>query len=95
LAKDKEVYHEKPSLDVVPTIDPRYKSMTCYNCGEPDHFVRICSKPKICYICAIPDHYMSVCQMWKKNQPIASYMGSAGSGLGFYHIDLEKDETTR
>jgi hypothetical protein len=80
---------------VVSAIDLRYKSMTCYNCGEPSQFIGICSKPKIYFICMIPGHYTSVCPMWKKNQPIASYMGSAGSGLGFYHIDLPKCETTR
>jgi hypothetical protein len=72
----------------VAAIDPRYRLMACYNCGEPGHYVGICSKPKIYFICAIPGHYMSVCPMWEKNQPMASYMGSAGSGMGFYHIDL-------
>jgi hypothetical protein len=69
--------------------------MTDYNCGESGHFVGICSKSKICFICVVPGHYMSVCPMWKKNQPIASYMGSVGGGLGFYHIDLPECETTR
>jgi hypothetical protein len=32
---------------------------------------------------------------WKKSQPAASYIGSAGSGLGFYHVDLPEGETTR
>jgi hypothetical protein len=41
-------------------IDPRYRNLTCYNCGEP-----------------------------------AAYFGSAGSGLGIFHIDLPKVQTTR
>jgi hypothetical protein len=36
-------------------IDPRYKAMTCHNCGEPGHFMGICDKPKVCFNCAIPD----------------------------------------
>jgi hypothetical protein len=76
-------------------IDPRYRSMTCYNCGEPDHFVGNCSKPKVYFMCAIPGHYMTKCPKWKKAQPTTSYFGSAGKGLGFYHIDLPEMETTR
>jgi hypothetical protein len=37
---------------------------------------------------------MSECSFWKKNPPIATYVGSASRGLGFYHIDLPEDETT-
>jgi hypothetical protein len=37
---------------------------------------------------------MTDCPSWKKPQPTAAYMGSARSGLGFYHIDLPKCETT-
>jgi hypothetical protein len=76
-------------------IDPRYRSMTCYNYGELGHFVGICTKPKVCFISAIPGYYMTNCPQWKKSQPIASYVGSAGRGLGFYHIDLLEVETTR
>jgi hypothetical protein len=75
-------------------IDPHYRGLTCYNCGEPRHFVGICPNLKICFICATPDHYMTACPGWKK-LPSASYMGSTGKGLGFYHIDLPKVETTR
>jgi hypothetical protein len=92
--KLKEV-HELSHTDHVAEIDPRYRSMNCYNCGEPSHFMGTYRKPKICFICAILGHYMSVCPMWKKNQHVANYIGSACSGLGFYHIDLPKVETTR
>jgi hypothetical protein len=69
------------SLETI-TVDPRYRALTCYNCGESGHFVGICKKLKVCYICSIPGHYMTDCLEWKKPQPITAYMGSASSGLG-------------
>jgi hypothetical protein len=75
-------------------IDPRYRSLTCYNCGEPSHFVGIYSKVNVCFICSVLGHYMTDCPSWKKPQPVVVYMGSAGAGLGFYHIDLPNCETT-
>ncbi|XP_062191233.1 uncharacterized protein LOC133895039 [Phragmites australis] len=78
-----------------PIIDPRYRDLTCFNCGEPGHFVGICSKPKICFICAIPGHHMNSCPNWKKSQPSATYLGSAGVGLGFYHVDVPDAETNQ
>jgi hypothetical protein len=74
----------------VTRIDPRYRGLTCYNCGEPDHFVGICSMPKVCFICAVPRHYMIACHVWKESHPVASYFGSVGSGLGFYHIETSR-----
>jgi hypothetical protein len=76
-------------------IDPRYRNLMCYNCGESGHFVSICDKPKLCFICAIPGHYMIDCRVCKETQPTAAYFGSARTGLGFFHIDLPKVETTR
>jgi hypothetical protein len=76
-------------------IDPRYRAMACYNCGEPGHFMGICTKSKICFICTVPRHYMSDCPCWKLEKSTATFLGSAGSGLGFYHIDLPKIEMTR
>jgi hypothetical protein len=76
-------------------IDPRYMSLTCYNYGEPGHFIGICDKPKLCFIHAIPGQYMTACPKWKETQPMATYFGSAGVGLGFFHIDLPRVETTR
>jgi hypothetical protein len=39
--------------------------------------------------------YITECPAWKKTKPVAAYMGSVGSGLGFYHVDLPEGETTR
>jgi hypothetical protein len=71
-------------------IDSRYQNLTCYNCGEPSHFVGICDKPKVCFICGVLD-----CQNWKQTQLVESYIGGAGACMGFYHIDLLEIETTR
>jgi hypothetical protein len=32
---------------------------------------------------------------WSQPRPIAPYFGSAGRGLGFYHIDLPELDTAR
>jgi hypothetical protein len=63
--KDKQVKIDL-NTNVVVVIDPRYRGMACYNCGEPGHFVGICSKSKICFICAMLGHYMVDCSQWKK-----------------------------
>jgi hypothetical protein len=38
---------------------------------------------------------MSDFPLWMKPQHVATYIGSAGNGLGFYHIELPQTETTR
>ncbi|CAD6332621.1 unnamed protein product [Miscanthus lutarioriparius] len=76
-------------------IDPRYRKMTCYNCGEPGHFVGNCTKPKICFICGIAGHHMNACPAWKRHHPIAAYVGSSSLGLGFYHLEVPDVESTQ
>jgi hypothetical protein len=71
-------------------IDPRYRGMTCYNCGKPGHFVGICTKPKICFICAVPGHYMNECQFWKKSQLAATYLGNAGESIQLWYSESEE-----
>jgi hypothetical protein len=94
--KQKEQVHLNPIPELNKSaIDARYRYLTCYNCGEPCHFIGICTKPKICFICTIPWHYMTNCQFWKKSQHTTTYLGNAGLGLGFYQIDLPEVETTR
>ena len=38
---------------------------------------------------------MNVCPKWNMPHPLASYMGSTGLGLGFYHIDIPENNTTQ
>ncbi|KAG2542722.1 hypothetical protein PVAP13_9NG657433 [Panicum virgatum] len=76
------------SGDAPPTIDARYRSLICFNCGEPGHFVGICGKPKVCFICAVPGHHMDVCPRWNQFYPTAVVYGSASQGLGFYHVEV-------
>ena len=76
-------------------IDPRYRKLTCYNYGEPGHFVGNCTKPKICFICAVAGHHMNDCPVWKLDHPTAAYMGSACLGLGFYHLEVPNVESTQ
>ena len=82
-------------MDAPPTIDARYRSLTCFNCGEPGHFVGICGKPKVCFICAIPGHHMDACPRWLESHPIAKYYGSASQGLGFYHVEVSESSPSQ
>ena len=84
-----------PTSEIAFVIDERYRTLTCYNYGESGHFVGNCKKPKVCFICNIPGHHMSACPKWNSPHPMAAYMGSAGLGLGFYHIDTPKVENTQ
>lgn len=69
--------------------------MTCYNYGEPGHFVGNCTRPKICFMCGIPCHHMNACPAWKRDHPVAAYVGSASQGLGFYHLEVPDVESTQ
>jgi hypothetical protein len=57
--EQKVIQANMSSIPSKPDIDPGYRDLTCYNCGEPGHFVGICTKAKVCFICATPGHYMT------------------------------------
>jgi hypothetical protein len=31
-------------------LDPKFKDVICYNCGEPGHYVGLCTMTKRCFI---------------------------------------------
>lgn len=50
-------------------------------CGNYQHL-------KIFFICGVPGHHMDAFPTWKSTHPMATYVGSANQGLGFYHVDI-------
>lgn len=81
----KEEESTKPAED-------RFPQVVCFNCGEPGHYNTACKSPRVCFICLKEDHVSEKCPEWKKALPAAQFFGSANSGLGFYHIDVEERE---
>jgi hypothetical protein len=71
-----------------PPLDPKYKDVICFNCGEPGHYVGLCSRFKRCFMCGKTGHHMDNCSMWYGPMPTAQFWGSA-KRLGFFHIEVE------
>ena len=88
-ASDQSVDKSGASGNSGPVIDPRYRGVVCFNCGEPGYFVGLCTKEKCCFICGKPGHHMDVCPEWYKPFPMAQYWGSANTGLGFFHLEVD------
>ncbi|KAK1646516.1 hypothetical protein QYE76_064321 [Lolium multiflorum] len=78
-----------------PVLDPKFKNVTCYNCGELGHYVGLCTRVKRCFICSKTGHHMDNCLMWYSLLPTAQYWGSANPGLGFFHVDVEGPEAVQ
>jgi hypothetical protein len=71
-------------------FDLKYKDVICYNCGEPCHYVGMCPRPKKCFICGSQMHHMDKCPEWYRTMPMTQFYGSASSGLGFFHVEVDK-----
>ncbi|KAM0835336.1 hypothetical protein ACQ4PT_062996 [Festuca glaucescens] len=78
-----------------PILDPKFKNVTCYNCGELGHYVGLCTIIKRCFICSKTGHHMDNCLMWYSLLPTAQYWGSANPGLGFFHVEVEGPEAVQ
>jgi hypothetical protein len=65
-----------------------YTSSICMCCGEPGHHQTVCTRPKFCFICKATSHPVDECPVRKRPHQMAKYVGSAATGLGFYHIEL-------
>ncbi|KAM0863086.1 hypothetical protein ACQ4PT_044825 [Festuca glaucescens] len=76
-------------------LDPKFKNVICYNCGEPGHYVGLCTRIKRCFICSRTGHHMDSCHMWYTPLPTAQYWGSANPGLGFFHVEVEGPEAVQ
>jgi hypothetical protein len=72
------------------TFDQKFKDVICKNCGEPCHYVGMCPKPKKCFICGSEMYHMDKCPEWYRSMPMAQFYGSAYSGLGFFHVEVDK-----
>jgi hypothetical protein len=77
------------SLSSSPVFDPKFKDVICFNCGEPGHYVGLCTRLKRCFMCGRTGHHMDTCSLWYQPMPTSQYWGSANPGLGFFHIDVE------
>jgi hypothetical protein len=60
----------------------------CYNCGSPGHHKANCKKAMVFFICKKENHQVDQCPFRKQGHKDAQYIGSAASGLGFYHIEV-------
>ncbi|KAM0876127.1 hypothetical protein ACQ4PT_036376 [Festuca glaucescens] len=78
-----------------PILDPKFRNVTCYNCGELGHYVGLCTRIKRCFICSKTGHHMDNCLMWYSILPTAQYWGSANPGLGFFHVEVEGPEAVQ
>ncbi|KAK1628866.1 hypothetical protein QYE76_003181 [Lolium multiflorum] len=78
-----------------PVLDPKFRNVTCYNCGELGHYVGLCTRIKRCFICSKTGHHMDNCLMWYSLLPTAQYWGSANPGLGFFHVEVEGPEAVQ
>ena len=41
-------------------------------------------------MCGNLGHHMDKCQEWYRSFPMAQFYGSISSGLGFFHVEVEK-----
>jgi hypothetical protein len=78
-----------------PVLDPKFRNVTCYNCGELGYYVGLCTRIKRCFICSKTGHHMDNCLMWYSLLPTAQYWGSANPGLGFFHVEVEGPEAVQ
>ena len=69
---DPQTFEEVKYIDLEPATKPKGSNKTCFNCGQPDHFVSDCSEPKskskskpfadkTCYNCGEIGHSSSQC----------------------------------
>jgi hypothetical protein len=65
-----------------------YTNSICMCCGEPGHHQATCSKTAMCFICKATNHAVENCPMRKRPHQMAKYIGSAVTGLAFYHIEI-------
>jgi hypothetical protein len=56
-----------------PVLDQKFKAVVCFNCGEPGHYVGLCTRAKRCFICGRPGYHMDNCAAWYAPMPTAEY----------------------
>jgi hypothetical protein len=85
--KKKLVPTKEPETNLVPLSSLSYVDTVFLCCGEPGHGKSTCSKQQLFFICKASNHVEDECPVLKRPHQIARYVGSATTGLGFYHIE--------
>jgi hypothetical protein len=84
------VTNQSSSLSTGVALETKFRDVIYYNCGEPGHYVELCTRMKRCFIYSKPGHHMDNFPVWYIPMPTTQYWRCANTGLGFFHVEVEE-----